>query len=160
HSALAVKVFGDDINELRRIGTEIVALAKTIPGITEAGIDQYSPLPQISIKIDRAAIARYGINVGDVAALISTGIGGTAVSQVFIGERHYDITVRFPLEARGNPEAIRSLTLTSSDGALIPLSQVAEVKLQTGESMINREMNQRYLLVKLDYRDRDPLSLV
>jgi len=160
HSALAVKVFGDDINELRRIGNAIVGVAKTVPGVTEAAIDQYSPLPQVSIKIDRRAIARYGINVGDVAALISTGIGGSAVSQVFIGERHYDVTVRFPPEARSSPEAIRNLVLTSSDGALIPLSQVAEVKLQTGESMINREMNQRYLLVKLDYRNRDPEALV
>ncbi len=160
HSALAVKVFGDDFNELRRIGKAIVEVANTVPGVSHAAIDQYTPLPQISIKVDRAATARYGINVADVVNLISTGIGGAAVSQLFIGERHYDITVRFPAANRNNPEAIRKLVLTSSDGALIPLSQVAAVKLQTGESMINREMNHRYLLVKLDYRDRDPLSVV
>jgi cobalt-zinc-cadmium resistance protein CzcA len=160
HSSLAVKVFGDDFDELRRIGRDIVAVLNTIPGITGAAIDQYTPLPQISIKVDRAAAARYGINVGDVANLISAGIGGGAVSQVFIADRRYDITVRFPAEARNSPEAIKSLVLTSSDGALIPLSQVAEIKVRTGESMINREMNHRYLLVKLDYRDRDPLSAV
>jgi cobalt-zinc-cadmium resistance protein CzcA len=160
HSALAVKVFGDDFNELRRIGKGIVAAANGVPGVSDAAIDQYTPLPQIAIKVDRAATARYGINIADVANLISTGIGGAAVSQLFIGDRHYDITVRFPSADRGSPEAIKSLVLTSSDGALIPLSQVADVKLQTGESMINREMNHRYLLVKLDYRDRDPLSVV
>jgi cobalt-zinc-cadmium resistance protein CzcA len=160
HSALAVKVFGDDFNELRRIGNAIIAVANTIPGVADAAIDQYTPLPQISIKVDRAATARYGINVADVANLISTGIGGSAVSQLFIGERHYDITVRFPAEDRNSPEAIKNLVLTSSDGALIPLSQVAQIKLQSGESMINREMNHRYLLVKLDYHDRDPLSVV
>jgi cobalt-zinc-cadmium resistance protein CzcA len=160
HSALAVKVFGDDFNELRRIGKAIVRVADAVPGVTDAAIDQYTPLPQVSIKVDRAATARYGINVADVVNLISTGIGGNAVSQLFIGERHYDITVRFPAEDRNNPEAIKNLVLTSSDGALIPLSQVAEVKLQTGESMINREMNHRYLLVKLNYHDRDPLSVV
>jgi heavy metal efflux system protein len=160
HSALAVKVFGDDFNELRRIGNGIVAAANGVPGVSDAAIDQYTPLPQIAIKVDRAATARYGINIADVANLISTGIGGAAVSQLFIGDRHYDITVRFPSADRGSPEAIKSLVLTSSDGALIPLSQVADVKLQTGESMINREMNHRYLLVKLDYRDRDPLSVV
>ena len=160
HSSLAVKVFGDDFNELRRIGNDVIGVLNTIPGVTDAAIDQYTPLPQISIKVDRAATARYGINVADVVNLISTGIGGAAVSQLFIGERHYDITVRFPAADRNNPEAIKSLVLTSSDGALIPLSQVAQVKLQTGESMINREMNHRYLLVKLNYHDRDPLSVV
>jgi cobalt-zinc-cadmium resistance protein CzcA len=160
HSSLAVKVFGDDFNELRRIGNDVIGVLNTIPGVTDAAIDQYTPLPQISIKVDRAATARYGINVADVVNLISTGIGGAAVSQLFIGERRYDITVRFPASDRNNPEAIKSLVLTSSDGALIPLSQVAQVKLQTGESMINREMNHRYLLVKLNYHDRDALSVV
>jgi cobalt-zinc-cadmium resistance protein CzcA len=160
HSALAIKVFGDDFDELRRIGRDIVSVLNTVPGVTDAAIDQYTPLPQISIKVDRAATARYGINVGDVANLISSGIGGSAVSQVFIGDRHYDITVRFPADARNSPEAIKDLVLTSSDGALIPLSQVAAIQLRTGESMINREMNHRYLLVKLNYRDRDPLSVV
>ena len=160
HSALAVKIFGDDFNELRRIGRDIVGVLNTIPGVTDAAIDQYTPLPQISIKVDRAATARYGINVADVANLISTGIGGAAVSQLFIGERHYDITVRFPAKDRNNLDAIKNLVLTSSDGALVPLSQVADVKLQDGESIINREMNHRYLLVKLDYHDRDPLSVV
>lgn len=160
HSALAVKVFGDDFNELRRIGRGIVTAANSVPGVTDAAIDAYTPLPQIAIKVDRGATARYGINIADVASLISTGIGGAAVSQLFLGDRHYDITVRFPAADRNSPEAIKSLVLSSSDGALIPLSQVADIKLQTGESMINREMNHRYLLVKLNYRDRDPLSVV
>ena len=160
HSALAVKVFGDDFTELRRIGNGIVAAVNGVPGVIDAAIDQYTPLPQIAIKVDRAATARYGINIADVANLISTGIGGAAVSQLFLGDRHYDIAVRFPAADRNSPEAIKNLVLTSSDSALIPLSQVADVRLQTGESMINREMNHRYLLVKLDYRDRDPLSVV
>ncbi len=160
HSALAIKVFGHDFNELRRIGNAIVGVLKTTPDVTDAAIDQYTPLPQISIKVDRAATARYGINVADVTNLINTGIGGAAVSELFIGDRHYDITVRFPAQDRSSPEAIKNLLLTSSDGALIPLSQVADVKVQSGESMINREMNHRYLLVKLNFHDRDPLSVV
>lgn len=160
HSALAIKVFGDDFNELRRIGRDIIAVLEQTPGVTEAAIDQYTPLPQVTIKVDREATARYGINVADVVDLIRTGIGGEAVTQVFIGERHYDVTVRFPAQERSSPEAIGHLELTSSSGALIPLSQVASIRLQTGESMINREMNHRYLLVKLDYRDRDAAALV
>jgi cobalt-zinc-cadmium resistance protein CzcA len=160
HSALAIKVFGDDFNELRRIGHDIVAVLNDTPGVTDAAIDQYTPLPQLTITVDRAATARYGINVADVVDLIGTGIGGQAVTQVFIGERHYDVTVRFPADARSSPDAVGNLVLTSSSGALIPLSQVATIKLQTGESMINREMNHRYQLVKLDYHDRDPATLV
>lgn len=160
HSSLAIKVFGDDFTELRRIGGGIVGVLKDTPGVTDVAIDQNTQLPQISIRVNREAAARFGINVGDVASLISTGIGGSAVSQVFIGERHYDVTVRFAPDARDSPEAIESLLLTSSDGALIPLSQVADISFRTGESMINREMDQRYLLVKLNYRDRDPVSLV
>jgi cobalt-zinc-cadmium resistance protein CzcA len=160
HSSLAIKVFGDDFNELRRIGNDIIKVLNATPGVTDTAIDQYTRLPQIAIRVDRAATARYGINVADVVNLISTGIGGAAVSQVFIADRRYDITVRFPAAERNSPETIKGLVLTSADNALIPLSQVADVRLQTGESMINREMNHRYLLVKLDYHDRDPLSLV
>jgi cobalt-zinc-cadmium resistance protein CzcA len=113
-----------------------------------------------AIKVDREATARYGINVADISDLIRTGIGGEAVSQVFIGERRYDTTVRFPPDARGSPEAIGNLVLTSSSGALIPVSQVAQVGLQTGESTITREMNRRHLTVKFNYRDRDLSSLL
>lgn len=122
HSALVIKVVGDDFDALRRIGKDIVAVLDTVPGVSDAAIDQSNLLPQVAIRIDRDATARYGINVADVADLIQTGIGGAAVSQVFIGERRYDVTVRFPPEARNSPEAIKDLVLTSSSGALIPLS--------------------------------------
>ncbi len=160
HSQLVVKIFGDDFKELRRIAKEIVGVLKATPGATDVAIDQEPPLPQIAIKVDREAAARYGINVSDIADLIEKGIGGGPVSQVFIGERVYDATVRFSPADRSTPEAISNLTLTSSDGALIPLSQIAKVVLQSGESSITREMNARHLTVKLNYRDRDLSSLL
>ncbi len=160
HSELVIKIFGDDFNELRRIGKEIVDILESTPGTADVSIDQEPPLPQIAVKVDRAATARYGINVADVSDLIKTGIGGDPVSQVFIGERRYDTTVRFPASARSSPEAIGNLVLTSSSGALIPVSQVAQVVLQTGESTITREMNHRHLTVKLNYRGRDLSSLL
>ena len=159
-SLLAVKIFGDDFNELRRIAKEIVEVLKTIPGTADVLIDQRPPLAQVVIKVDREAAARYGINVADVSALIQTGIGGGAVSQVFIGERHYDATVRVPEQARNSPEAIGSLPLTSSTGALVPLGQVAHIQLQSGESTIDRDMNHRYLMVKLNYHDRSLPALL
>jgi heavy metal efflux system protein len=160
HSQLVIKIYGDDFNELRRIGKEVVDILKSTPGAVDVAIDQEPPLPQIAIKVDREATARYGINVSDISDLIRTGIGGEAVSQVFIGDRRYDTSVRFPLTARSDPEAIGSLVLTSSSGALIPLSQVAQVASQAGESTITREMNRRHLTVKFNYRDRDLSSLL
>jgi cobalt-zinc-cadmium resistance protein CzcA len=160
HSDLVIKIFGDDFNELRRIAKEVVAILDATPGAADVSIDQEPPLPQIAVKVDRAAAARYGINVADISDLIKTGIGGDPVSQVFIGERRYDTTVRFPASARSSPQAIGNLVLTSSSGALIPASQVAKVVLQTGESTITREMNHRHLTVKLNYRGRDLSSLL
>jgi cobalt-zinc-cadmium resistance protein CzcA len=160
HSELVIKIFGDDFNELRRIAKEVVDILEATPGTADVSIDQEPPLPQIAIKVDRAATARYGINVADISDLIKTGIGGDPVSQVFIGERRYDTTVRFPPSARNNAEAIGNLVLTASNGALIPVSQVAQVVFQTGESTITREMNRRHLTVKLNYRGRDLSSLL
>ena len=160
HSQLVVKIFGDDFGELRRIAKEVVATLEETPGAVDVAIDQEPPLPQIAVKVDREATARYAINVADISDLIQKGIGGDAISQVFIGERHYDTTVRFPLAVRNSPEAIGDLVLSSSSGALIPLSQVAKVVLQTGESTITREMNHRHLTVKLNYRGRDLSSLL
>ncbi len=160
HSQLSVKIYGDDFKELRRIARDIVGVLKTVPGTTDVLVDQLPPLAQIVIITDREAAARYGINVGDVADLIQTGIGGVAVSQVFIGEKHYDVTIRFQEDARNSPQAIGDLLLTSSSGALVPLSQVASIKLQTGESTINRNMNHRYLSVKLNSTGRSLPALV
>ena len=162
HSQLVARIFGEDFNEMRRIGNDVIAALNTVRGAVDVGfdIDQQPPLPQLSINVDRAAAARYGINVSDVSDLVQTGIGGGAVSQVFIGERRYDTTVRFPESARNSPEAIGRLLLTSSSGALVPLSQVANIQLQLGESTITRWMNQRSITMKLNSDGRDLNSLL
>ena len=160
HSQLVVKIYGENLDELRRIANEIVDALNATRGAVDVAIDQEPPLPQVVVQIDREATARYGINVSDISDLIQTGIAGAGVSQVFIGDRQYSVTVRFPEVDRQNPEAIGNLVLTSSTGALIPLSQVARIKLQTGESTITHERNQRHLTVKLNYRDRDLSSLL
>jgi cobalt-zinc-cadmium resistance protein CzcA len=162
HSQLIVRIFGENFNELRRIGRDIIKVLEAVPGTDEVGfdIDQQPPLPQVAITVDRAAAARYGINISDIVDLIQTGIGGRAVSQIFIGERRYDTTVRVPEQVRSSPDAIGNLVLTSSTGALIPLSQVARIQTQLGESTITRWMNSRSISVKLTYRDCDLPSLM
>jgi len=160
HSDLVVKVFGHEFKETRRIAGELVNLLQAIPGASDVTIDQEPPLPQIQVKVDREAAARFGINVADIATIIESGIGGKAISNVFIGERIYDIALRFPESVRGSAEAISSLTVTLPSGARIPLSQVAQISSTTGESTITREMNRRHLTVRLNLRGRDLSSFL
>ncbi|MBS1508398.1 MAG: efflux RND transporter permease subunit [Bacteroidetes bacterium] len=160
HSELVVKVFGNDFKETRRIAEDVLRTLRSIKGAVDLAIDQEPPLPQLQVKIDREAVARYGLNVSDVADLIEVAIGGKAISQIFIGERVYDITCRFNEESRSTPEAISNLMLTTPDGARIPVSQVAKVELNTGESTITREMNKRHLTVKLNLRGIDLTTFV
>lgn len=160
HSELVVKVYGDDFKETRRITEEVLNTLKTVPGAVDLDIDQEPPLPQLQIHADRNKIAQYGLNVADVAELIEVAIGGKAISQLFIGNKVYDIICRYNEASRDTPDKISNLMLTSASGAKIPLSQVAEVKLSTGESTITREMNKRHLTVKLNIRNTDLNSLL
>jgi cobalt-zinc-cadmium resistance protein CzcA len=154
HSELVIKVYGHDFAETRRIAEEVVRAVSATPGSADVAIDQEPPLPQLQIEVDRAAAARFGINVSDIADLIEIAIGGRAVGQLFQGERRYDVTVRYVEGVRDSPEAIGDLTLTAPGGARIPLSQVASIQLRTGESTITREMNRRHLTVKVNLRGR------
>jgi cobalt-zinc-cadmium resistance protein CzcA len=154
HSPLVVRIAGNDFKELRRIGGEIVAALHGIRGTADVSLFQEPPIPQIAIDIDRAAAARYGINVSDITNLIQTGVGGASVSKVYVADRTYDVTVRFPQNTRNSPEALGNLILNTSDGAQVPLSEVARIKMQSGESTITHEMGHRELLVRIDLRDR------
>ncbi|HEX4459581.1 MAG TPA: CusA/CzcA family heavy metal efflux RND transporter, partial [Polyangia bacterium] len=160
HSELVVKIYGKNLDEMRRIAGDIVVALEKTKGAVDVAIDQEPPLPQVQISVNRQAAARFGINVGDVGELIETGIGGKGVAQLFVGERRYDIAVRFIESARNSPEAISNLTVTTAGGARIPLSQVSQVELRSGESTITREMNKRHLTVKLNLRGRDLSSFL
>ena len=158
HSPLVIRVYGDDFKELRRIGNEIVDVLHGVQGSADVSIFQEPPVPQMVIDIDRAEIARLGINIGDISNLIQTGIGGAPVTQLYVADRIYNVTVRFPKGNRNGPEALGNLLITSSSGARIPLSQVAHIRTATGESTITHESTHRQLTVRLDYADRDLLS--
>jgi cobalt-zinc-cadmium resistance protein CzcA len=158
HSALIIRVVGDDFSEGRRIAGEIVDVLRNTRGTAQASIFQEPPLPQITIEADRAAAARYGISVSDITNLIQTGIGGGAVTQVFVEDRTYDVTVRFPLSSRYDPEAMGDLPLTTSSGAQVPLSQVAKITQRNGEGSITHEGTHRNLTVRIDLADRDMAS--
>ena len=154
HSPLVVRIIGNDFNELRRIGGEVVDVLRGVRGTADASVFQEPPIPQIAINIDRKAAARYGINVSDITSLIQTGVGGAPVSTVYVADRTYDVTVRFSQNTRNDPESLGNLTLTAAGGAQIPLSHIAHIKQQTGESTVTHEMGHRVLLVRVDNRDR------
>ncbi|NLR57600.1 efflux RND transporter permease subunit [Chitinophaga polysaccharea] len=155
HSELVVKIYGDDFKETRRIAEEVATTLKNIKGAADVAIDQEPPLPQLQIVVNRDAMARYGLNVNDVSELIEVAIGGKAISQVFAGNKVYDVICRYTDESRNTPDKIAGLMLTAATGAKIPLSQVATVKTATGESTITRELNKRHLTVKLNLRGND-----
>src|SRR5580693_8384595 len=158
HSPLVIKIFGDDLDVLRTIGQQIVAVLYTIQGTSSASIFQEPPIPQVEIKLDHEKAARYGINMTDVQNVIQTGVGQFPGSTVYVGERTYPLTVRFTPETRDGPDALGNLPVQTSSGAQIPLSQVADIRVRSGESTVTRENGQRNLTVRIDNRDRDLTS--
>ena len=158
HSPLVIKIYGDDLDVLRRIGGEIVDVLYTVSGTSSASLFQEPPIPQVEIKLDHEKAARYGINMTDVQNVIQTGVGQFPVSTVYVGERTYPLTVRFTPETRNGPEALGNLPVQTSSGAQIPLSQVADIRVRSGESTVTRENGQRNLTIRIDNRDRDLTS--
>lgn len=160
HSDLAIKVYGEDIAETRRVAEKVEGILKRIPGAMDVGIDQEPPMPQLQIIANRDRIAQYGLNVSDVADLIELAIGGKAISQIFVGSKSYDVICRFDDESRNTPERIGNLMLTTDSGSKIPLSQIADIKMTTGASMISREMNKRHLTIHVNLRGIDLTSFL
>jgi cobalt-zinc-cadmium resistance protein CzcA len=158
HSPLVLRVYGQDLAEDRRIGDQVVDILHGIRGTASASIFQAPPIPQLVVKVDREAAARLGVNVVDVTSLIQTGVGGAPVISVYEEDRVYNVGVRFAKEDKGSPEALGRLTVRSSSGAAIPLSQVADVRMQSGESTISHELNKRQITVRVDNRGRDLMS--
>ena len=160
HSDLAIKVYGDDMTVSRQMAEQVKTIIQGVHGAADVAIEQEPPMPQLRIIADRDKIAKYGLNVADVAELIEVAIGGKAISQVFIGNRVYDVICRYNESSRDTPEKIGALMLTSGSGAMIPLSAVSEIKTTTGASMISREMNRRFLTVRVNLRGRDLSSFL
>jgi heavy metal efflux system protein len=158
HSPLVIKIFGDDLNELRDIGGQIVGVLYSIQGTSSASLFQEPPIPQMEIVLDHEKAARYGVNMTDVQNVIQTGVGQAPVSTVYVGERTYPLTVRFTQDVRDSTDALSNLLVKTSGGMQVPLSQLAAVRARTGESTVTRENGQRNLTIRIDNRDRDLTS--
>jgi cobalt-zinc-cadmium resistance protein CzcA len=158
HSPLVIKIYGDDLNELRRIGGQIVDALYTVPGTSSASLFQEPPIPQVEIQLDHEKAARFGVNMTDVQNIIQTGVGQFPVSTVYVAERTYPLTVRFTPESRDGPDALGNLPVLTAGGAQVPLSQIADIRVRSGESTVTRENGSRNLTIRIDNRDRDLTS--
>jgi cobalt-zinc-cadmium resistance protein CzcA len=152
---LAVIITGSDLAELRRLGTRTLEVVRQVPGAADTGIEQEEDQSQLRVRLDRQALARYGLNVRDVQDVIELAVGGRTVSTFFEGERRFDITVRYVPEARADPSAIGTILVTTREGARVPLSQLAEIQVANGASIIARRENKRQISVRTNIRGRD-----
>jgi cobalt-zinc-cadmium resistance protein CzcA len=154
-SALAVKVFGADLVTLQNKGKAIKQVLERVRGIREVTLVQELGQPSLAIKIDRARIARYGLNVADINALIQTAIGGDVATQVVQEEKQFDLIVRLERQYRDNPEEIGNILVATPAGQQIPLKEFADIKVASGASFIYRQDNSRYIGVQFSVEGRD-----
>ena len=159
-SALAVKIFGSDLATLEAKAKQAREILAKIPGITEITVVQELGQPSLIIAPDRAKLARYGLNVDDVNTLIDTAMGGQAATQVIQGERQFDLVVRMQEQFRSDEDAIKNLLIATPDGQHLPLSQFADVRVESGAAFIYREANSRYIGVQFSVEGRDLASAV
>ena len=154
-SSLDVKLFGDDLATLESKGREVKQVLDSVRGITQVTLVQELGQPSLTVKIDRAKIARYGVNVADVNALIEAAVGGNAATTVAQGERTFDLVVRLEPKYRETPDAIGNIRVSTPDGQQVPLRELADIQLANGASFIYRQDNSRFIGVQYSVTGRD-----
>jgi len=154
-SALAVKLFGSDLNVLEQKGKAIKTVLEHVRGIRDVTLVQELGQPSLSIRIDRSKIARYGINVDDINGLIQTAIGGDVATEVVQQDKEFDLVVRLEGQYRNDPVAIGNILVATPDGQHIPLKELADISVGNGASFIYREGNSRFIGVQFSVEGRD-----
>lgn len=159
-SDVAIKLFGDDLDTLRKTAEQIGRAVSKVPGAEDVKVEQVSGLPQLQIKPDRAAIARYGISVEDVNDLVESIVAGKDAGQVYEGEQRFNLVVRLSEAMSRDVETIKNLLVSAPNGARVPLSQLADIAVVEGPAQISREDTRRRIVVELNVRGRDIGSFV
>jgi cobalt-zinc-cadmium resistance protein CzcA len=168
-SDVAIKVYGDDLDELLRLGEEIEGVINGVAGVADAKTEQVTGLPVLSVVPDRPALARYGLSVGDVQDTLQVAMGGRTVGQIFEGDRRFDIQVRLPEALRTDLNRLSALPIPLPDNAdavfrdapgYVPLGEVASLELAPGPNQISRENGKRRVVVTANVRGRDLGSFV
>lgn len=156
---VAVNIYGPDLEALQDASAEVLSILSTVPGAADVSADQLAGMPSLRLRFDREAAARYGIGAQQMLDAIAA-IGGRSVGTVFEGQQRFALQVRWADSARDTPEALRSLLISAPNGPPVPLGQVAEVVMEDGPAVINRESAQRRLTVQVNVRDRDLAGFV
>lgn len=159
-SDVAIKLFGDDLDTLKNTADEIAAAVAKVKGAEDVKTEATSGLPQLQIKVDRAAVARYGLNVEDVNDTVESIVAGKDAGQVFEGEQRFNLVVRLKEDVSRDIESIKNLLVPTPTGGRIPLAQLADIALVEGPAQISREDTRRRIGVELNVRGRDIGSFV
>jgi heavy metal efflux system protein len=159
-SDIAIKLFGDDLKALSEKAEEVARVVARVRGAQDVKVEQVSGLPVLQIKPDRAAVARYGINVEHINDLVEAVIAGKEAGKVYEGEQRFDLVVRLSEAAGRDTDTIKNLIVTAPNGALVPLSQLADTSVIEGPAQISREGARRRIVVELNVRGRDIGSFV
>jgi len=155
NAALAVKIFGPDFQTLDDKADSVLNILKTVRGIEDLGVLRNLGQPEFRIELDQQKMAFYGVTTADANAVIEMAIGGKSPTQLYEGERKFDVRVRYQKEFRASSEAIQNLMVPTSDGAKVPLKEIADIKTLTGPAFIFRDNNMRHIAVKFSVRERD-----
>ena len=159
-ATLALKLYGDNLETLDRLTAQLKGVLAAVPGAADLSVEANKGKLQLVIKVNRDAAARYGINADEILEVVQAGIGGQTISTLIDGAKRFEIAVRLPEAFRIDPAAIAAIPIRTSEGALIPFSQVASIELDEGYSFLRREALQRYSVVQLDVKGRDVDSFV
>lgn len=159
-SDVAVKIFGDDLDTLADIATDVEKVLQTVKGETDLQVEKLTGSGQLLIKPDRDRMARYAVNVNEIQTVVQTAIMGMPVSEVLEGRKRFDLRVKFPEGSNMDPKAVQNLIVQNSAGKRLPLSQVASIEVNEGVTVINREFAQRRIVVQCNVRNRDVGSFV
>lgn len=154
-SDVAVKLFGDDLDQLYEKANEIASAAATVRGVRDMRVERVGGQQYLTVTIDRKAIARQGLNVADVQDVIEMAIGGKVATEIYEGERRFQAVVRLPQQFRNDLKDIRSLMLTAPNGAQVALESLAKIEVVEGPAQVSREMGKRRIVIGINVQDRD-----
>jgi cobalt-zinc-cadmium resistance protein CzcA len=157
---IALKIYGEDLEELQRVAEKSKDAVAGVPGVADLALVKSGESPEVTLQIDRDALARYDLDLDDVQDYIETAMAGHGASQLWEGEKHFDVTVRLPSSTREDVTAIREIRIPLKNGNVIPLSAVANVGITKGRAAITRENGRRYIGVRMNVRHRDMGSFV
>ena len=159
-AAVAVKLFGPDLLTLRSLAREIRDVMNEVAGVVDLSVEPQTHVPQLQIRFDRDAIGAYGLSMDAVHTVVDAGLNGEVVGQIFEEQRAWDLLVRFPQDARDDPEAIERIRVESPSGVSIPLMQLADIVIDSGPNRISREDVQRKIVIQCNVAERDVRTTV